>query len=85
LLTAGANINACAPAFATPLVQATINHRYSTVRLLLQHGADPNVSICGNTAMFWAKDARDNEAIGLLHNFIGARASWPRPGAPGRL
>jgi ankyrin repeat protein len=92
----GANVNAvAAPAqyARTPLINAVTSEAegVDTVKLLLDHGADPNAKMTeGETSLDWAIYKGDRAKIAVLEEHGAVRGTGPRraeipPAAPGGI
>ena len=92
----GANVNAvAAPAqyARTPLINAVVSEAAGadTVKLLLEHGADPNAKMTeGETSLDWAIYKGDRGKIAVLGEHGAVRGNGPRreetaPPAPGGI
>ena len=82
-LESGANVNASNPAQygRTPLLTAVTSEAASpeTVKLLLDHGADPNVRTTeGESALDWAIYKGDQAKIQILRQYQATRGNGPR-------
>src|ERR1051326_2770853 len=82
-LESGANVNATNPAQygRTPLLTAVTSEAASpeTVKLLLDHGADPNVRTTeGESALDWAIYKGDQAKIRILRQYQATRGNGPR-------
>lgn len=67
LLDSGADVNAVGPHGMTALHMAAIDGNTETARLLLAHGADPNVrDEQHKTALDYARKGRSAEVLALL-------------------
>ncbi len=81
-LAAGADVNARENAYGrTPLFTAASSELAGadTLRLLLEHGADPNVPMSeGERPLDWAVYRNDREKISMLEQYGATRGTGPR-------
>lgn len=74
LLNTDINLNTRDSEFHTALMWATYHEHVDIVSLLLEAGADPNVTDGhGRTAMYWASHSRDRRILGLLCSKVKPR------------
>jgi ankyrin repeat protein len=66
LIDHGANVNAIGPSGVTPLITAAGNGDDALVRLLLSHGANPNIRASCGTPLEVAQANRHSSTVSIL-------------------